>query len=162
MDYYALNKITIKNKYLVLLVQNLMDRLSGVSIFMKLDFRSGYWQGRIAIGHKHKMNFITRYDSYMFLVMLFGLTNALTTFCNLMNDMIYEFLDDFMVMYLDEIVVYSTSIEDHVVHLSRVLNRSREYKLFIKKDKCDFACSEIIFVGHLVSMGQVRIDLKEV
>lgn len=59
-------------------------------------------------------------------------------------------------------MVYSTSIEDHVVHLSRVLNRSREYKLFIKKDKCDFACSEIIFVGHLVSMGQVRIDLKEV
>jgi hypothetical protein len=79
-----------------------------------------------------------------------------------MNNMLYEFLDDFMVMYLDDIVVFSTSMKDHVVHLSRVLSRLRKYKLFIKKDKCDFACSEIIFLGHLVSMGQVRMDLKKV
>lgn len=123
MDYYTLNKVVIKNKYLVLLVQNLMDRLSGASIFMKLDFRSSYWQVRIAKGHKHKMTFMTRYDSYVSLVMLSGLTNALTTFCNLMNDMLYEFLDDFMVMYLVDIVVFSTSMKDHVVHLFRVLSR---------------------------------------
>lgn len=88
--------------------------------------------------------------------------NQCSMFCNLMNNMLYEFLDDFMVMYLDDIVVFSTSMEDHVVHLSRVLSRLRKYKLFIKKDKCDFACSEIIFLGHLVSMGQVRMDLKKV
>jgi hypothetical protein len=162
VDYRALNKVTIKNKYPVPLVQDLMDRLSGASVFTKLDLRSGYWQVRIAEGDEHKTTCVTRYGSYKFLVMPFGLTNAPATFCNLMNDVLYEFLDDFVVVYLDDIVVFSRSMNEHVVHLSRVLSRLREHKLFVKREKCEFASAEIMFLGHLVSMDQVRMDPKKV
>jgi len=162
VDYRALNKVTIKNKYPVPLVQDLMDRLSGASVFTKLDLRSGYWQVRIAEGDEHKTTCVTRYGSYEFLVMPFGLTNAPATFCNLMNDVLYEFLDDFVVVYLDDIVVFSRSMNEHVVHLSRVLSRLREHKLFVKKEKCDFASAEIMFLGHLVSVDQVRMDPMKV
>jgi len=162
VDYRALNKVTIKNKYPVPLVQDLMDRLSGASVFMKLDLRSGYWQVRIAEGDEHKTTCVTRYGSYEFLVMPFGLTNAPATFCNLMNDVLYEFLDDFVVVYLDDIVVFSRSMNEHVVHLSRVLSRLREHKLFVKREKCDFASAEIMFLGHLVSVDQVRMDPMKV
>jgi hypothetical protein len=99
---------------------------------------------------------------HVFLVMPFGLTNASTTFCNLINDVLYEFLNDIVVVYLDNIMVFSTSMEDYVVHLSKVLNGLREHKLFVKKEKCEFACDEIMFLGYLVSIGQVRMDPKKV
>jgi hypothetical protein len=83
-----------------------MDRLSGASVFTKLNLRSGYWQVRTVEGDAHKTTCVTRYESYEFLVMPFGLTNAPVTFCNLMNNVLYEFLDDFIVMYLDDIVVF--------------------------------------------------------
>jgi len=139
VDYRALNKVTIKNKYLVPLIQDLMDRLCGASIFTKLDLRSGYWQVQVADGDEHKTTCVTRYGSYEFLVMPFGLTNAPATFCNLMNDVLYDFLDNFVVVYLDDIVIYSRGIEDHVTHLSKVLSRLREYELYVKREKCEFA-----------------------
>jgi hypothetical protein len=139
VDYRALNKVTIKNKYHVPLIQDLMDRLCGASIFTKLDLRSGYWQVRVADGDEHKTTCVTRYGSYEFLVMPFGLTNAPATFCNLMNDVLYDFLDNFVVVYLDDIVIYSRGIEDHVTHLSKVLSRLREYELYVKREKCEFA-----------------------
>ena len=114
-----------------------MDRLCGASIFTKLDLRSGYWQVRVADGDEHKTTCVTRYGSYEFLVMPFGLTNALATFCNLMNDVLYDFLDNFVVVYLDDIVIYSRGIEDHVTHLSKVLSRLREYELYVKREKCE-------------------------
>jgi hypothetical protein len=83
-----------------------MDRLSGASVFTKLNLRSGYWQVRTVEGDEHKTTCVIRYESYEFLVMPFGLTNAPVMFCNLMNDVLYEFLDDFVVMYLDDIVVF--------------------------------------------------------
>jgi hypothetical protein len=158
VDYRALNMVTIKNKYPVPLIQDLLDRLSGASIFTKLDLRSGYWQVRVAEGHEHKMTCVTRYGSYEFMVMSFGLTNAPTTFCNLMNDVLYEFLDEFVVVYLDDIVIFSRCMDEHVVHLDKVLHRLKEHELFVKKENCEFASSEITFLGHLVSFGQVRMD----
>ena len=162
VDYCALNKVTIKNKYPVPVIQDLLDRLSGASIFTKLDLRSGYWQVRVAEGDEHKTTCVTRYGSYEFMVMSFGLTNAPATFCNLMNDVLYEFLDEFVVVYLDDIVIFSRCMDEHVVHLNKVLRRLKEHELFVKKEKCEFACSEITFLGHLVSFGQVRMDPKKV
>ena len=94
---------------------------------------------RIAKGDEPKTTYVTRYGSYEFLVMSFGLTNAFATFCNLMNDVFYEFVDRFVVVYLDDIVIYSESLEDHLEHLRKVLSKLREHQLYIKKKKCEFA-----------------------
>ena len=116
IDYRALNKVTIRNKYLIPLATELFDRLSKAEYFTKLDLRSGYWQVRVAEGEEAKTTCVTRYGSFEFLVMPFGLTNAPATFCNLMND----FLDSFVVVYLDDIVIYNPTLEDHLVHLEKV------------------------------------------
>ena len=155
VDYRALNKATIKNKYPVPLVQDLMDRLSKACWFTKLDLRAGYWQVRIAEGDEPKTTCVTRYGSYEFLVMPFGLTNAPATFCNLMNNVLFYYLDDFVVVYLDDIVIYSRTLEEHVNHLSLVLSQLRKYTLYVKMEKCEFAQQEIKFLGHLVSKNQV-------
>ena len=125
VDYRALNKVTIKNKYPIPLAAELFDRLSKAEYFTKLNLRSGYWQVRVAEGDEAKTTCVTRYGSFEFLVMLFGLTNAPATFCNLMNDVLFDFLDSFVVVYLDDILIYSPTLEDHVVHLEMVLDRLR-------------------------------------
>ena len=94
--------------------------------------------------------------------MPFGLTNAPATFCNLMNDVLYDFLDNFVVVYLDDIVIYSRVIEEHVTHLSKVLSRLREYELYVKREKCEFAQAEIMFLGHLIREGQVKMDPRKI
>ena len=124
--------------------------------------KSDYWQVRTAEGDEHKMTCVTRYESYVFFVMPFGLTNAPATFCNLMNDVLYKFLDDFVVVYLDDIVVFSRIIDDHVVHLSKFLSRLREHELFVNKEKYEFSSAEIMFLGHMVSMDQVRMNPKKI
>ena len=99
-----------------------------------------------------------RYDSYKVLVMSFDLTNALIAFYNPMNDILYVFLDNFVIVYLYEILVYSRGIENHVIHLSKVLSRLREHELYVKREKCDFAKTEIMFLGQLIGEGQVKMN----
>ena len=135
VDYRALNKVIVKNKYLIPLIQDLFDRLCKATYFTKLDLRSGYWQVRIAEGVEPKTICVTWYGSYEFLVMPFGLTNALATFCNLINNVFYEFEDRFVVVYLDDIVIYSESLEDHLEHLRNVLSRLMGHQLYVKKEK---------------------------
>ena len=94
--------------------------------------------------------------------MPFGLTNAPATFCNLMNDVLYEFLDHFVVVYLDDIVIYSENLNEHEKHLTMVFQRLREHQLYVKKEKCEFYRSEIMFLGPLVSQGQIRMDSRKV
>ena len=94
--------------------------------------------------------------------MSFGLTNAPATFCNLMNDVFYEFVDCFVVVYLDDIVIYSDSLKDHLEHLRKVLSKLREHQLYVKKEKCEFAQQEILFLGHKVSKGLVMMDERKV
>jgi len=106
INYRDLNKVAIKNKYLILRTDDLFDRLSKATYFTKLDLRSGYWQVKIAEGDEPKTTYVTRYGSYKFLATPFGLTNAPATFYNLMNDVLYEYLDGFCVVYLDDIVIY--------------------------------------------------------
>ncbi|XP_042444160.1 uncharacterized protein K02A2.6-like [Zingiber officinale] len=162
VDYRALNKVTVKNKYPVPLVQDLLDRLSKASWFSKLDLRSGFWQVRIVEGDEAKTTCVTRYDSYEFMVMPFGLTNAPTTLCNLMNEVLYDFLDNFVVVYWDDIIIYSKSLEEHLEHLGMVLDRLRKHQLFVKKEKCEFASQEVMFLGHMVINCHVRMDPKKV
>ena len=162
VDYRALNKATIKNKYHIPLAAELFDRLSKATYFIKLDLRSGYWQVRIAEGDEGKTTCVTRYGAYEFLVMPFGLTNAPATFCNLMNDVLFEYIDAFVVVYLDDIVIYSQSLREHEKHMSLVFQRLRENRLFVKKEKCEFAQRQITFLGHKISEGLIKMDENKV
>lgn len=105
---------------------------------------------------------VIRYVSFEFLVMFFGLTNAPAIFCNLMNDILYELLDQFIVVYLDDIVVYNETLEEHVQYLEEVLSKLRAHQLYVKKGKCEFCMQEIMFLGHKVSKGQIRMDERKV
>ena len=120
VDYRALNKVTIQKKYPIPLAAELFNRLTKARYFTKLDLRSGYWQVRIVEDDEAKTTCVTRYGSYEFLVMPFRLTNALVTFCNLMNDVLFDYLDAFVVVYLDDIVLYSQTLSEHEMHLKKV------------------------------------------
>ena len=162
VDYRALNKVTIKNKYPIPLAAELFDILAKAWYFTKLDLRSGYWQVRITEGDEAKTTCVTRYGSYEFLVMSFGLTNAPTTFCNLMNDVLFDYLDAFVVVYIDDIVVYNQTLNEHKMHLKKVFQWLREHKLYVKPEKCEFAREQITFLGHKISEGQIQMDERKV
>ncbi|KAL0361382.1 UNVERIFIED_CONTAM: Retrovirus-related Pol polyprotein from transposon [Sesamum radiatum] len=138
------------------------DRLSQAKYFTKIDLRSGYWQVRIKEGDEAKTTVVTRYGAFEFLVMPFGLTNAPATFCTLMNQVLHGFLDEFVVVYLDDIVIYCRTLAEHVKHLRPVLARLCEYELYAKVSKCSFAQETISFLGHIVERGRIRRDPKKV
>ena len=146
IDYRALNKVTIKNKYPIPLIADLFYQLCRARYFTKLDLRSGYYQVRIAEGNEPKTTCVTRYGSYEFLVMPFGLTNAHATFCTLMNKIFHPFLDKFVVVYLDDIVIYSNPLEEHIDHLKEVFRLLRQTELYVKREKCSFALGEVGFL----------------
>ncbi|XP_075079357.1 uncharacterized protein LOC107827306 [Nicotiana tabacum] len=162
VDYRDLNKITVKNKYPISLMTDLFDRLGGATVFTKIDLKTGYWQVRIAEGDEHKTTCVTRYGSYDFLVMPFGLTNAPATFCTLMNQVFREYIDEFVVVYLDDIVVYSQTLEEHLMHLRKVLARLREHELYAKLSKCSFAQKQIDFLGHVIEEGRIKMDQQKI
>ncbi|KAE8736351.1 cytochrome P450 78A7-like [Hibiscus syriacus] len=162
IDYRALNKLTVKNKYPIPLIADLFDQLGGARWFTKLDLRSGYYQVRIAEGDEPKTACVTRYGSYEYLVMPFGLTNAPATFCTLMNKVLQPFLDRFVVVYLDDIVIYSKTLEEHVEHLKQVFLVLRENELFVKEEKCSFAKTEVPFLGHIIGGGKIWLDRDKV
>ncbi|GKA65587.1 putative nucleotidyltransferase, ribonuclease H [Tanacetum coccineum] len=156
--YRALNKVTIKNKYPIPLIADLFDQLRKARYFTKLDLRSRYYQVRIAEGDEAKTTCVTRYGSYEFLVMPFGLTNVPSTFCTLMNKLFYSFLDKFVVVYLDDIVVYSHTLEKHVLHLKQVFQVIRDNELYVKLEKCSFVQDEVEFLGHKIKDGGLMMD----
>ena len=153
-----LYKITIKNKYPIPRIDDLFDQLGEARYFTKLDLRSGYYQVRIAEGDEPKTACVTRYGAYEFLAMPFGLTNAPAAFCTLMNKVLAPFLDRFVVVYLDDIVIYSKTLEEHVEHLREVFRTLRDNQLYVKKEKCSFAQEEVAFLGHIVGRGKIRMD----
>ncbi|KAL4032370.1 hypothetical protein IC575_005441 [Cucumis melo] len=159
IDYRALNKLTVRNKYPLPIITDLFNRLHGAKYFSKLDLRSGYYQVRISEGDESKTTCVTRYGAFEFLVMLFGLTNAPATFCTLMNQVFHEYLDKFIVVYLDDIVVYSTTMEEHRDHLQKVFQKLKENPLYDKREKCSFAQERINFLGHVIEC--VRIGMEE-
>ncbi|KAL0393405.1 UNVERIFIED_CONTAM: RNA-directed DNA polymerase [Sesamum latifolium] len=134
-DYRTLNKITVKNKYPIQLVADCFDRLSQANYFTKIDLRSGYWQVRIKEGDEAKTTVVTRYSM--------------------------DFWMSFVV-HLDDIVIYSRTLAEHVEHLRQVLARLREYELYVKVSKCSFAQEIISFLGHIVERGRIRMDSKKI
>lgn len=162
LDYRALNKISIKNKYPLPRIDEILDSLQGATCFSSLDLASGYFQIPMAPEDVEKTAFRTRYGSFEFLVMPFGLTNAPATFQTLMNDIFREYLDDFVVIYLDDILVFSKNPDDHAKHLELVFQKLREHKLYAQASKCDL-CKEIVeFLGHIISEQGASTDPKKV
>ncbi|WMV13455.1 hypothetical protein MTR67_006840 [Solanum verrucosum] len=158
----ALNKAIVNNNYPIPLVQDLMDRLSKACWFTKLDLRAGYWQVRIVEGDDPMTTCVTRYGSYEFLVMPVGLTKASATFYNFMNNVLFDYLDDFVVVYLDDIVIYCRTLDEYVNHFSMVLSHLMEYTFYVKMEKCEFSQKKIKFLGHFVSKNKVRMEPKKV
>ena len=157
VDYRALNNVTIKNSYPLPRVDELFDRLQGARYFSKIDLRSGYHQIRIELADVPKTAFRTRYGHFEFLVLPFGLTNAPGTFMHLMHETFRPFLDDFVLVFLDDILIYSRTLEEHKVHVRQVLEALRKAKLYAKLSKCDFFQTEVEFLGHHVGRAGVRM-----
>lgn len=151
IDYRALNRITVKNRYPLPLIPELIDRLREAKVFTKIDLRGAYNLVRIKPGDEWKTAFRTRYGHYEYLVMPFGLTNAPSVFQNLMNDVMREFLDIFVIVYLDDILVYSRTMEEHTEHVRQVLQKLKENRLYAKLEKCEFDCTMVDFVGFTIS-----------
>ncbi|GAU50680.1 hypothetical protein TSUD_371390 [Trifolium subterraneum] len=162
IDYRQLNKVTIKNKYLLPSIDDLLDQLRGATIFSKIDLRSGYHQIRIRTSDVSKTAFRTRYGHYEFLVMPFGLTNAPAIFMDYMNRIFQPYLDKFVVIFIDDILIYSKDPQEHAEHLRIVLNILREKQLYAKFSKCEFWLSEVKFLGHVISQGGVSVDPSKV
>ena len=157
VDYRALNNITIKNSYPLPRIDELFDRLQGAKYFSKIDLRSGYHQIRIAEGDEAKTAFRTRYGHFEFLVLPFGLTNAPGTFMHLMHETFRQHLDNFVLVFLDDILIFSKTLEEHERHVKQVLDTLRAEKLYAKESKCDFFKTEVEFLGHLVGREGVRM-----
>ncbi len=148
----------MNNRYPLPQIDDLFDRFLGAKVFSRIDLCFGYYQIQIAQGDKGKTTCRTRYGSYEFLMMPFGLTNALATFCTLMNDIFRKWLHDFVVVYIDDILVYSNSVEEHAEHLRKVFQRLRENKLYAKFDKCEFGVSKVDFLGHRITQKGLKMD----
>ncbi|KAL4377944.1 hypothetical protein GQ457_02G018140 [Hibiscus cannabinus] len=162
IDYRQLNKMTVKNKYPLPRIDDLFDQLEGATVFSKIDLRSGYYQLKVREQDVLKTAFRTRYGHYEFLVMPFGLTNAPAAFMDSMNRVFHEYLDQFVVVFIDDILVYSRTEEDHDRHLRLVLQTLLENQLYAKLSKCEFWIREVVFLGHVVSSEGIRVDPKKV
>jgi hypothetical protein len=162
IDYRALNEVTIKNKYPLPRIEDLFDQLRGASVFSKIDLRSGYHQLRIRPSDIPKTAFITKYGLYEYTIMSFGLTNAPTFFMYLMNSVFMDYLDKFVVVFIDDILIYSQSEEEHVEHLKMVLQRLQEHQLYAKLSKCEFWIHEVLFLGHIINQDGLAVDPKKV
>jgi hypothetical protein len=162
VDYWALNAATIKNKYTLPRIDILFDQLSKAKVFSKIDLRSGYHQIKIRPQDIPKTVFSTRYGLYKYLVMSFGLTNAPAYFMYLMNSIFMPELDKFVIVFIDDILIYSKNEEDHVEHLRIVLTRLREHRLYAKFSECEFWLKTVPFLGHVLSESGISVDPSKV
>lgn len=161
IDYRALNKLTVKNKYPMPRIDDTLDQLQGSTVFTSLDLTSGYHQIRITEEDVPKTAFRTPMGLYQWRVLPFGLTNAPATFQTAMNAIFRPFLHKFVLVYLDDILIYSKTPEEHRVHLQQVLDVLREHQLYANRKKCSFAQPEVTYLGHVVSAAGVKVDPRK-
>ena len=162
IDYRELNKVTILNQYSLPWIDDLFDQLQGARVFSKIDLRSGYHQLKIRSEDVPMIAFRTRYEHYEFLVMSFGLTNAPAIFMDLMNRIFQPYLDQFVIVFIDDILIYSGNKEDHEEHLRVVLQILRENQLYAKFNKCQFWLDSVAFLGHVISAEGVSVDPQKI
>jgi len=162
VDYRGLNKITIKNCYPLPLTGEILDRVGKAMYFSAFDMRDGFHLLRMAHGEEWKTAFRCRYGHFEYRVMPFGLCNVPATFQHFTNDVFRDYLDEFVIIYLDDILVFSNSLEEHKRHVRLVLERLREAGLFLKPQKCQFEVQEVSFLGYLISPKGIRMDPKKV
>ncbi|KAJ6843018.1 uncharacterized protein M6B38_299735 [Iris pallida] len=162
IDYRALNEVTIKNKYPLPRIDQLFDQLGEARLFSKIDLRSGYHQVKVKKEDVPKTAFRTRYGHYEFLFMPFGLTNAPAIFMDLMNRVFYQYLDKFVIVFIEDILIYSKNEEEHEKNLRIVLQTLQEEQLYAKLSKCEFWLDQIPFLGHIISREGISVDSKKV
>ncbi|GKC05559.1 putative reverse transcriptase domain-containing protein [Tanacetum coccineum] len=158
IDYRELNKLTIKNRYPLPRIDDLFDQLQGLSVYLKIDLRSGYHQLRVREEDILKTAFKTRYGHYEFQVMPFGLTNAPAVFMDLMNRVCKPYMDKSVIVFIDDILIYSKSKEEHEEQLKLILELLKNEQLYAKFSKCEFWISKVQFLGHVIDSQGIHID----
>lgn len=162
VDFRKLNSITVKNRYPLPLQTELFEKLREATIFTKFDLRAGYHNVRIKEGDEWKTAFRTKEGLFEWLVVPFGLTNAPAAFQHFMNDILRDLLDVYVIVYLDDILVYSKRKEDHEGHVREVLRRLREHHLYLKISKCFFGVDTVPYLGMIISPKGISMDGEKV
>lgn len=162
VDYRGLNKITVKNRYPLPLISEILDRASGAKFFSKLDVKDAYYRIRIREGDEWKTAFRTRYGLFEYLVMPFGLTNAPATFQSYIHQALGGLLDEFCIVYLDDILIFSPDRETHTQHIRQVLARLRKAQLYCKPSKCSFYKDQVEFLGYIVNTEGIAMDPERI
>ena len=162
IDYRGVNDITVKNRYPLPLMTSAFELLQGATVFMKLDLRNAYHLVRIREGDEWKTAFNTPTGHWEYLVMSFGLSNTPAVFQSLVNDVLRDMINKFVFVYQDDILVFFKDPKEHNTHIRKVLQRLLKNRLFVKAEKCEFACTSTTFLGYIISAGSIGMDPEKV